>query len=57
MPYLEPVPLEGNGAETWSLVELDPGPEFKASLVVEGGDFDLRLFGWPEKPLTHRKGS
>jgi 4'-phosphopantetheinyl transferase len=32
----------------WQMIELEPGKDYKAALVVEGHDWQLRCWQWPE---------
>jgi hypothetical protein len=34
--------------DRWSMIELEPGADYKAALVVEGHDGRLRCWQWPD---------
>jgi 4'-phosphopantetheinyl transferase len=36
----------------WTLCSLHPGEGYAAALAVEGGDWRLRYFDWPQKPQS-----
>jgi 4'-phosphopantetheinyl transferase len=40
--------IAANEASRWSMIELAPAAGYKAALVVEGQDWQLRRWQWPD---------